>query len=84
LCLVMAIRNIWTKYVTKTKDLNISLSSFTTVLDSLLSDAGKTAIKGNEAPNEKIHSLKEPNKEMKLLDFQKKDRLLVLNFGSST
>lgn len=80
----LAIRNIWTKYITRTKDLNISFATFSTILHSLLLDAGKTAIKGNEAPNEKIHSLKEPNKEMKLLDFQKKDRLLVLNFGSST
>jgi len=80
----LAIRNIWTKYIMRNKDLNISLHTFTTILHSLLLDAGKNAVKGNEAPNLKIHSLKEPKKEMKLLDFQQKDRLLVLNFGSST
>jgi len=81
---MMAIRNIYTKYITGTKDSKITFKTFTTVLHSLMIDAGKKAVEGTDAPNEKIHSLKEPSKDMKLLDFQKKDRLLVLNFGSST
>jgi hypothetical protein len=80
----MAIMNIYTKYITGTKDLKITFKTFTTVLHSFMIDAGKQAVRGADAPNCKIHSLKEPSKELKILDFQKKDRLLVLNFGSST
>ena len=62
----------------------LQFNTFKALLHFAMIDAGKKAVKGAEAPNEKIHSLKEPRKALKLLDFQKKDRLLVLNFGSST
>ena len=47
-------------------------------------DANKTAFLMGVAPNDTVHTLDDPDKPRQLLDFMDKDRLLVLNFGSST
>jgi len=86
--IVLFIMNILMKCGVKKKiagkDMNVSFKTFTGVLDSAMLEAGRIANKGGKAPNNKIHCLEDPNKEMKLLDFHNKNRALVLNFGSST
>lgn len=54
------------------------------MFNSRLIDANKEAFLMKPAPNGPVHVLEDPSKPCKLLDYMKKDRLLVLNFGSST
>lgn len=68
----------------KGHNMNLGINTIKNIFNSMLIDANKEAFLMKPAPNDTVHVLEDPSKPCKLLDYMKKDRLLVLNFGSST
>ena len=66
------------------KLLLFQIETIKNIFNSMLIDANKEATLMKSAPNGPVHVLEDPSKTRNILDYMKKDRLLVLNFGSST
>jgi len=82
---MLSLRNLYSTYILgKGMNLNLGVDTIKNMFNSRLIDANKEAFLMKPAPNDSVHVLEDPSKPCKLLDFMKKDRLLVLNFGSST
>jgi len=81
----MSLSNMYSNYILgKNKNLNLGIETIKNMFNSMLIDANKEATLMKSAPNGPVHVLEDPSKIRNILDYMKKDRLLVLNFGSST